>query len=399
MHEAVGPRRSLPLVVRQLGAVSFFNDLASEMVYPLLPALVTVRLGGTALALGALDGVAEAVAAAVKAGAGRLADRPRWRRPLVVAGYAVAMLARPAIGIASAVWHVVTLRGVDRLGKGIRTPPRDAVIADATPLGLHGRAFGFHRAMDHAGAVVGPLIAWALLAATRSTVEEIILWSLIPGAFAVVVVIWAMRGAEGGPQGPSGEVPTGSGDQESGAYRESMRVRYTAGLIVAFAFVRFPETLLLLRAQNLGLSLAGVPALWAAMHVVRASASYPGGWLSDVLGPRRTMLLGWAVYAVVCFGLAAAGGAVPAVVLLLVFGLVAAGTESPERAFIAAASRTGRRGTGFGAYHAAVGFVALPGGLLLGGLYEWLGASLALQVSGGATLLLIPLGFAAARVR
>lgn len=399
MRKAVRPRRHLPPVVRQLGAVSFFNDLASEMVYPLLPALVTIRLGGTALALGALDGVAEAVAAAVKAGAGRLADRRRWRRPLVVAGYAIAMLARPAIGIASAAWHVVTLRGVDRLGKGVRTPPRDAVIADATPLGLHGRAFGFHRAMDHAGAVVGPLIAWALLAATRTTVEQVILWSLIPGAVAVVVVSWAMRGAGDAPRAAGGEVPAATSDQGPEAYRETTRVRFIAGLIVAFAFVRFPETLLLLRAQNLGLPLAGVPALWSAMHVVRASASYPGGWLSDALGPRRTMLMGWVIYAVVCFGLAAAGGAVAAVVLLLVFGLVAAGTESPERAFIAAASKTGRRGRDFGAYHAAVGFAALPGGLLLGGLYEWAGANLALQVSGGATLILIPLGFVAARAR
>ncbi|HET7039707.1 MAG TPA: MFS transporter, partial [Gemmatimonadales bacterium] len=142
----------LPPVVRGFGAVSFLNDLASEMVYPLLPALLTRTLGAGALALGALDGVADAVSSAVKVGAGWLSDRAGWRKPLVLAGYAIAAVTRPVMGWAGAAWQVVALRGLDRLGKGARTPPRDALIADAVELNLRGRAFGYQRAMDHAGA-------------------------------------------------------------------------------------------------------------------------------------------------------------------------------------------------------------------------------------------------------
>lgn len=392
MSDVAPSGRSLPPVVRQLGAVSFFNDLASEMVYPLLPALITTRLGGTAVALGALDGIADAVAATVKAAAGRLADRPGWRRPLVVGGYLLAALARPAMGVAAAAWHVIGLRGADRFGKGIRTPPRDTVIADETPADLRGRAFGFHRAMDHAGAVVGPLLAWALLAAAGATPVQVIVWSLIPGAAAVVIVGWAMgRVGDSAPERQGLE----RGEPASAPSRTSTKL--LVGLIVGFAFVRFPEALFLLRVQDLGVAVATVPLLWAAMHVVRTASAYPGGWLSDRVGPRLTMLGGWGVYAGVCFGLAAATTGTMAIFWLLVLGLVAAGTESPERAFIASATRAGRRGRGFGRYHAAVGLAALPGGLLFGWLYQAQGSAVALVTSGLATIPLLVVGASVGR--
>src|SRR6185436_9082050 len=156
------PGRRLPVVVKSLGVVSFFNDLASEMIYPLIPAFIT-SLGGSAISLGLFDGISEALAAAAKLWSGFLADRPRLRRPMILAGYGIAALTRPVIGATTAAWQMITLRATDRIGKGIRTPPRDAVIADAVPADTRGRAFGFHRTMDHAGAVVGPLVAWLLL--------------------------------------------------------------------------------------------------------------------------------------------------------------------------------------------------------------------------------------------
>ncbi|MEE8191431.1 MAG: MFS transporter, partial [Gemmatimonadales bacterium] len=181
MTSRPGSARSLPRVVKQLGVVSFFNDLASEMVYPLLPALVTAQLGGSALALGALDGIADAVAAVVKLVSGWLAEQRRRRRPLVVGGYAVATAVRPLMGLAGAAWQVIALRAVDRLGKGVRNPPRDAAIADASPGEMRGRAFGFHRAMDHAGAMLGPLVAWALIAGAGATPADVFVWSVVPG--------------------------------------------------------------------------------------------------------------------------------------------------------------------------------------------------------------------------
>jgi MFS family permease len=322
--------RSLPAVVRRLGVVSFFNDFASEMVYPLLPALVTTTLGGTAVSLGALDGVAEAASAVAKLGSGVVADRPRRRRLLVIGGYAIAALVRPVMGLAGAAWQVIALRGTDRLGKGVRTPARDAVIADATDPEMQGRAFGYHRSMDHAGAVIGPLVAWFLVARLAMGPDEVIAWSVVPGVLAVAAVTWALAGRRAismsEPAATSAPVVSPTAD-----------ARTVFGLIVAYAFARMPETLLLLRLQDVGVGLSLVPVLWALLHVVRSAASYPGGWLSDVVGSRRTMALGWLLYGGVCAGMAWGGSEAHVVLWFLAFGLVAGVTESPERSFVARA--------------------------------------------------------------
>lgn len=385
MNSAARPDR-IPAVVKQLGIVSFCNDLASEMVYPLLPALVTTKLGAGAVSLGALDGISEAMSAVVKWFSGRLADRAGWRRPLVIAGYGLAALSRPVMGIAGAAWHVIGLRATDRLGKGARTPPRDAVIADATRPDLRGRAFGYHRGMDHAGAVAGPLVAWVMIAGWNATPVQVILGSAIPGVIAIAVVTWAMQLA--GSENGAGRVHWEAGDgRETASGKRETQAPSTAllfGLIVAFAFARFPETLLLLRMQELGVAVALMPVAWGAMHLIRTAASYPGGWLSDRVGPRRTMLAGWLLYGGVCVGLATAESGGVAFGWFLVYGLVAPATEAPERAFIAAAAGRGRQGRGFGAYHASVGIAALPGSLLFGALYDRLGAGTALL--GSATV-------------
>src|SRR5256884_991944 len=160
MHRGAAPSSPLPRQVKLFGWVSLLNDFASEMIYPLLPAFVTGVLGAGPQALGALDGAAEFAAAFVKLGAGRLADRVPLRGPMIVLGYFIAVVVRPVIAITGAAWQVIGLRVVDRLGKGLRTPPRDALIADVTPAELRGRAFGLQRGMDHAGAVLGPILAW-----------------------------------------------------------------------------------------------------------------------------------------------------------------------------------------------------------------------------------------------
>ena len=374
--------RSLPPVVRRLGIVSFFNDFASEMVYPLLPALVTATLGGTAVSLGALDGVAEAASAVAKLGSGVAADRPRRRRLLVIGGYAIAAVVRPVMGLAGAAWQVIALRGTDRLGKGVRTPARDAVIADSTDQDMQGRAFGYHRAMDHAGAVVGPLVAWVLVARLAMGPDEVIAWSLVPGLLAVAAVTWALTGRHAIPMAPA--APTTPGP----VVAQASDTRTVFGLIVAYAFARMPETLLLLRLQDVGVRLALVPVLWALLHVVRTGASYPGGWLSDVVGPRRTMALGWILYAGVCIGMGWGGSEEHVVLWFLAFGLVAGVTESPERSFVSRAGSRGRRGSRFGVYHASVGLVALPGSLLLGWIYTKAGGPEALTVSGAVAAVL-----------
>src|SRR5438270_10121036 len=198
----------LPRPVKLFGFVSLLNDFASEMIYPLLPAFVTGVLGAGAGALGALDGAAEFAAAVVKLGAGRLADRTRWRGPLIVVGYFTAVVVRPVIAVTGAAWQVIGLRVVDRLGKGLRTPPRDALIADVTPAELRGRAFGLQRGMDHAGAVLGPILAWWLLASGSANVRTVIGASIAPGVIVLMLAAWAVR--DGAATGGKGRQPAAS---------------------------------------------------------------------------------------------------------------------------------------------------------------------------------------------
>src|SRR5881409_581617 len=205
MSSALAPLRvapRLPRTVKLLGAVSLLNDFASEMIYPLLPAFMTGVLGAGPQALGALDGAAEFAASVVKFGAGRLADRRSRRGPLVVLGYAIAVLVRPIIALTGAAWQVIGLRVVDRIGKGIRTPPRDAVVADVTPPELRGHAFGLQRGMDHAGAVLGPLVAWWLLASGTANLRTVIAWSLAPGIVVLLLATWAVK--DGAARGGNG---------------------------------------------------------------------------------------------------------------------------------------------------------------------------------------------------
>src|SRR5213595_2874850 len=187
----------LPRQVKLFGFVSLLNDFASEMIYPLLPAFVTGVLGAGPQALGALDGAAELAASVVKFAAGRLSDRLARRGPLIVLGYAIAVLVRPIIAVTAAAWQVIGLRVVDRVGKGIRTPPRDALMADVTPATLRGRAFGLQRGMDHAGAVLGPLTAWWLLTSGSADVRAVIGASLAPGVLVLLLAIWAVRDGGG----------------------------------------------------------------------------------------------------------------------------------------------------------------------------------------------------------
>ena len=365
----------IPKTVKGLSVVSLFNDFASEMIYPLLPAFVTRTLGGSAALLGLLDGAAELTSSAVKLVSGRLADRPGWKRPLILGGYLSAVLIRPLMAITSAAWQVVGFRVLDRFGKGMRTPPRDALIAQVTPVAVRGRAYGFHRGADHLGAVLGSLTAWYLL---RSQVEvrDVLAWSMVPGLAAFLVLVVVLRGRE-----------VDSAESSPHTQRHSAAAPPVFWLpvltLAALTFFRLPEALLILRLQDLGVSLPMVPLAWAGLHVVRTIASYPGGWLSDRIGSRLTVFAGGALAALTALMLGLDLPSQWAVACFLGFGLVAGLTESPERALVArlAPVRTGR---GFGAYHAALGLAALPAGILFGLAYQHLGAPVALRISAGA---------------
>jgi MFS family permease len=388
---ALTPERSgVPPTVKGLSLVSLFNDFASEMVYPLLPAFVTRSLGGGALVLGLLDGASELTSSVLKWISGRLADRPGWRRPLILGGYLTAVLVRPLIAGANAAWQVVGFRVIDRIGKGIRTPPRDALIAEVTRPELRGRAYGFHRGADHFGAVLGSLAAWWLLR-QGADVRSVIGWSVVPGVVAFVVLAGVLRGGRAdrrtvGPMHKSAEAsaPPAAGPSARPPVRPSAFWPPILAL-TGLTFFRLPETLLILRLQDRGVSVAAVPLIWAGLHVVRSASSYPGGRLADRRGAHRVVAAGGILFAAVAFALGLAITPAMAVALFLVFGLVAGLTESGERSMVArlAPARTGR---GFGVYHALAGVAALPAGLIFGALYQSAGGGTALWASAGGTL-------------
>jgi len=380
----VSNRPALPRQVKLFGAVSLLNDFASEMVYPLLPAFITGVLGGGAVALGALDGAADAAAALVKLGAGRLADRPSRRGPLIVGGYFLAAAVRPIIAMTAAAWQVIVLRVVDRLGKGLRTPPRDALIADVTPAPMVGRAFGLQRGLDHVGAVIGPLVAWAVLS-RGADVRTVILASIVPGVLVTALAAWAVRGGEGW-RGAAKEAAAETLPPSAALRRLSPPVI----AISLFYLLRMPETLLILRAQQLGIAVALIPLLWAALHVVRSSTSFLGGALSDRIGPSRTMWVGWLSYVTLAAAMGLARSPLAAWVLFLAMGVVAGLTESPERALVSVTTG-GHRGSGFGVYHALTGVAALVGGIALGLVFQRVNGATAFLVSAVGALGLVVL--------
>ncbi len=370
----------LPATVRGLSLVSLGNDLASEMVYPLLPAFVTALPGGGAVALGALDGAADLAGGGIRWISGRLADRPGWRFPLIRWGYALAVVIRPLIAVTGTAWQVVGLRVTDRVGKGLRSPARDALIADITPRAMHGRAFGFHRAADHLGAVLGALAAWGLLAAGQG-VRDVILWSAIPGLLVLLVLhralIHAARERSATPVAPAVRTsekmnpPAGEVDAEGRGFW------VPAAALAVLVGGRMPEALLLLRLQDLGTSVATVPLVWAGLHVVRSLAAWPGGWLTDRVGSSRTLVGGGVLLAVVLALFGRVTGTGGGILVFLGFGVVSGLLESAEKAAIArlAPVRTGRA---FGSYQGSVALLALPVGLGYGALYQVWGGEWAL---------------------
>jgi MFS family permease len=269
------------------------------MIYPLLPLFLTSVLGASASFIGAIEGAAESTAALLKLASGWWSDRVRRRKPLVLFGYALATAMRPLIAISRTATQVLVIRVADRIGKGIRSSPRDALIADSVDPSIRGRAFGFQRAADNAGAVVGPLVAFVLLNGLHAQLRTVFWLAFIPGVLAVITVIVAVREA------PRPETKPGSTPADLSA---RLPGRFWAFLAVIFVFTlgNSTDAFLLLRAGQLGVSIAMIPVLWAAFHVVKSITGTPGGALSDRIGRRPTLIAGWLLYAAVYFAFASA---------------------------------------------------------------------------------------------
>lgn len=380
--------------VLALATVSFLTDVASDMTYPLLPLFLAGVLGASATRVGAIEGAAESVAALLKLVSGWWSDRAARRKPLVVAGYSLASAIRPLIGLAQSSSQVLAIRLTDRIGKGIRGAPRDALIADSVDPAIRGRAFGFHRAADHAGAVVGPLIAFVLLRWGGLELRTVFLLTIIPGALAVAALIWGVRET---PRWPQSSRSQRSQPAETLDLRIPLDRRFWSFLAVLFLFTlgNSTDAFLLLRASQLGVEDAAVPILWAMLHGVKALSSTPGGALSDRLGRKPLLVTGWLLYAAVYFCLGRAGAEWHVWALFAVYGIYFGLTEGVEKALVADLVPADRRGAAFGWYNLALGLGALPASLLFGWIWDrqgpaaafGLGAALALAAAVGIALI------------
>lgn len=361
-----------------LGFVSFFTDVSSEMIYPLLPLFMTSVLGAGAAFLGIVEGLAESAASLLKLVSGVWSDRVHDRARLILAGYGLSAFSRPCVAAATHPLMVLFVRVFDRIGKGIRTSPRDAILADSVEASVRGKAYGFHRSMDHAGAVFGPLIAAGLLASGIVSLRGLFWLAAIPGALAVILIISAVREVRqqkprAASQAPPLTLPRGS---------------LRAYLLILFLFTlgNSSDAFLLLRASQLGVAAAAVPLLWVFFHVVKMVSVFPFGMLSDRFGRRRMILGGWVIYAVTYAGFAKASTAFHIWALFCLYGLFYGMTEGVERALMADLAVPQERGAVFGWYNAVIGAGALPASALFGAVWQRISPAAAFQMGAGIAL-------------
>jgi MFS family permease len=373
-------RARLPATVVLLGLTSLFTDIGTEMVFPLLPVFLMETLRAGPAYLGLVEGTANTVSSLLKLVSGVVADRTARRKPLVLFGYGLASAVRPLVALATRPWHVLAVRVTDRIGKGLRSSPRDALIADAAGERA-GRAFGFHQAMDNAGAVAGPLLA-TLLVAMKMPIRSIFWVAVIPGAIATALVARVREPAPAAaPGAPAQPASTGSTTDPAPVF--DRRLVVYLGIVTLFSFGNSSDAFLLLRARSLGLSTGEIPVLWSVLNLSKVLWSYLGGNLADRVPRARLVAGGWLVYAVVYVGLGAATAPWQVWALFVVYGVFYGLTEPVEKALVSDLVRRSARGRAYGAYNFVVGVATLPAGLLTGSLWHTWGPAVALE-SGAA---------------
>lgn len=359
--------------------MSFLTDVSSEMIVPLLPAFLATLSGVPAMALGWIEGVAETTASFAKILSGRLTDRAKAKKPLVFLGYGLSSLARPIIGLAPSWPAVVLIRFVDRVGKGVRTAPRDTMIANAAPPGRRGAAFGLHRAFDNAGAVLGPLVAAGLVGWLGFSLRSVFLLAAVPAALSLLVLGFGVKEEkEKISKEKTTDPSTGPSHEAHGSEANLSPVFWRAAWLIAFfTLAASSDTFLLLKAREIGVAAGWLPVLWAFSNAVKSAFSMWGGGLSDRYGRRRLLLAAWALYAACYAGFAFVSSPWPLVGLIGVYSFYYSLSEGTERALVADLVPAASRGRAFGWMNGLMGFAALPASVGFGLLWEHAGSKTA----------------------
>ena len=345
------------------GVVSFFMDISSEMIYPLVPLFLANVLGVNKSMIGLIEGIAESTASVLKVFSGWLSDRIGQRKNLMLAGYAISTLSRPIIALAGAWQQVLASRFVDRLGKGIRTAPRDAIIADSTQATHLARAFSFHRSMDTMGAVVGPAIALMLLQLYNSNYKLVFWLSMIPGAIAVLVIIVFIK------EKKRSAVTTAERPRLTLKHFDG-KVKFFILIATLFALGNSSDVFLILRAEQVGIPTVMIPAVYLMFNFIYSLSAIPAGIAADKYGKKRIILLGFALFAGLYYGFAVAKGSAAIWSLFALYGLFMGLTEGIQKAFLASIIPPEFKATAFGVYATAVGLATLPASLIGGLLWD-----------------------------
>lgn len=369
---------SLPRTVWLIGLISFVNDAASEMLYPLMPLyLATVLMAGPK-ALGLIEGIAEATSSIFKLVSGVIVDRTKKTKPWIVIGYFLAGIGRPLIAIANSWTWVLCIRFTDRLGKGLRTSPRDALLADSVPSNQRGLTFGLHRSMDNAGAVFGPLIA-ALLLSMNIPLRDIFLWAVVPGIITVALALCLK------------EVPREQQVVQPFSWSlEGLSPQFKRYILAAgiFALANSSDMFLLLRARELGVPQEQIPLLWAAISLITTLFGTPLSALSDRFSRKNFILIAWCAFAFFYIAMSFSGITIWMLCALFgVYGLFKAATEGVEKALVADLAPKGMTGTAFGWFNLISGLMLLPASLIFGWLYESFSPQYAFLFSGSCAML------------
>jgi MFS family permease len=381
----------LPRPVWLLGWVSLATDAATEIVYPLLPFFLTRVLSAGAVSLGVIEGAAEAVNSLLKIWAGRAADRSSRKRPLVLLGYGVSSFARPFIAITTTWTQVFAVRILDRVGKGVRSAPRDAMLAVWATPASRGRIYGFHRGMDHVGAIIGPLIASAFLFFYPDRYRLLFALTIVPGAIAVALIFFV---SEPDVAAPAGHARDALGPRTSAAEPLPRRFVRFMWVLALFTLGNSTDAFLLLKLTDAAGTVQYVPLMWSALHVVKATVSIVGGSWSDRVGRRAVIALGWLVYAIVYAGFAVSTSIAALIGWFMLYGFYYGFAEGTEKALVADLSPADRRGFAFGIYNAVTGVGALAASLWFGFVWNVFGDAAAFYTGSALALVATVLLFA-----